>query len=37
MGKNLIQQRRGRGTPRYKAPSHRYRFEMIYPNLVRRF
>src|SRR3989338_3785949 len=32
MGKNLIQQRRGRGTPRYKAPSHRYRFEMIYPD-----
>ncbi|MBI4159413.1 50S ribosomal protein L2 [Candidatus Woesearchaeota archaeon] len=32
MGKNLIQQRRGRGTPRYKAPSHRYQFEMIYPN-----
>ena len=34
MGKNLIQQRRGRGTPRYKAPSHRYKFKMVYPNLT---
>lgn len=24
MGKRIISQRRGRGTPRYKAPSHRY-------------
>ncbi len=24
MGKNLIQQRRGRGTPRYRVPSHRW-------------
>lgn len=24
MGKNLRQQRRGKGTPRYKSPSHRY-------------
>ena len=24
MGKRLIQQRRGRGTPTYRAPSHRY-------------
>ena len=24
MGKNLVQQRRGKGTPRYRVPSHRY-------------
>ncbi|MBI4162770.1 MAG: 50S ribosomal protein L2 [Candidatus Aenigmarchaeota archaeon] len=24
MGKNLVQQRRGRGTPRYRVPSHRW-------------
>ena len=24
MGKNLIQQRRGKGTPRYRSPSHRF-------------
>src|SRR3989338_7165039 len=24
MGKNLRQQRRGKGTPRYRSPSHRY-------------
>nr|AJS13356.1 50S ribosomal protein L2P [uncultured archaeon] len=32
MGKNLIQQRRGRGTPRYLAPSHRYHYELTYPS-----
>lgn len=31
MGKNLIQQRRGRGTPRYRAPSHRYHYQLTYP------
>ena len=31
MGKNLIQQRRGRGTPRYLAPSHRYFVKLTYP------
>ena len=25
MGKRLIQQRRGRGTPRYRSPSHRFK------------
>lgn len=30
MGKNLIQQRRGRGSPRYLAPSHRYRGQVAY-------
>ena len=28
MGKRLIQQRRGKGTPRYRAPSHRYQGEV---------
>ncbi len=28
MGKRLIQQRRGKGTPRYRAPSHRYEGEV---------
>jgi len=32
MGKNLIQQRRGRGTPRYRAPSHRYHYQLTYPS-----
>ncbi len=31
MGKRLKQQIRGRGTPRYKAPSHRYKAELKYP------
>lgn len=30
MGKNLIQQRRGKGSPTYKAPSHRYHGEAKY-------
>jgi large subunit ribosomal protein L2 len=34
MGKNLRQQRRGRGTPRYRAPSHRYLGKVAYPNLT---
>ncbi len=31
MGKRLIQQRRGRGTPRYVSPTHRYRGFIQYP------
>src|SRR3989304_3074967 len=30
MGKNLIQQRRGRGTPRYKSPGHRFLGKVSY-------
>jgi len=30
MGKRLITQRRGRGTPRYKAPSHKYKYKLRY-------
>lgn len=33
MGKNLIQQRRGRGTPTYRAPSFRYYGKVKYPKL----
>jgi len=33
MGKNLRQQRRGRGTPRYRVPSHRYLGKISYSNL----
>ncbi|ODS38515.1 MAG: 50S ribosomal protein L2 [Candidatus Altiarchaeales archaeon WOR_SM1_86-2] len=31
MGKRLIQQRRGKGTPRYRAPSHRFKSDARYP------
>ena len=31
MGKRIITQRRGRGTPRYRAPSHRYKYSLKYP------
>ena len=31
MGKRLISQRRGKGTPRYRAPSHRYAGAVLYP------
>jgi len=31
MGKRIITQRRGRGTSRYKAPSHRYKYSLEYP------
>jgi large subunit ribosomal protein L2 len=31
MGKNLIQQARGKGGPRYRAPSFRYKAEVSYP------
>ncbi|MCX6815712.1 MAG: 50S ribosomal protein L2 [Candidatus Aenigmarchaeota archaeon] len=33
MGKNLRQQRRGKGTPRYTVPSHRYLGKISYVNL----
>lgn len=33
MGKNLRQQRRGRGTPRYRAPSHRFLGRVSYSYL----
>ena len=32
MGKNLIQQARGKGSPRYRAPSFRYKGEIRYAN-----
>ena len=32
MGKNLIQQARGKGGPRYRAPSFRYKGKTEYPN-----
>jgi len=31
MGKNLIQQARGRGGPRYRAPSFKYKAKITYP------
>ena len=31
MGKRLIQQRRGKGTPRYRSPSHRFKGDITYP------
>ncbi len=31
MGKNLIQQRRGRGTPRYRSPGHRFVADVVHP------
>ena len=31
MGKRLITQRRGRGTSRYKSPSHKYKFNLKMP------
>jgi len=33
MGKRLIPQRRGRGTPRYRTPSHRFKGDMKYPSI----
>lgn len=33
MGKNLIQQKRGKGSPTYRAPSFRYKGEIKYPKL----
>lgn len=34
MGKNLIQQRRGKGTPTYRTPSHRFKARSKYPEEV---
>ncbi len=34
MGKRIISQRRGRGTSRYRAPSHRYLTAVKYPNVT---
>ncbi|MBI3190560.1 50S ribosomal protein L2 [archaeon] len=34
MGKNLRQQRRGRGTPRYRSPGHRYLGNISYANMA---
>ena len=31
MGKRIITQRRGKGTSRYRAPSHRYKYSLKYP------
>lgn len=31
MGKRLIQQARGKGTPKYRSPSHRYKYTIKYP------
>jgi large subunit ribosomal protein L2 len=36
MGKNLRQQRRGRGTPRYRSPGHRYLGAIKYSNMPAR-
>jgi large subunit ribosomal protein L2 len=33
MGKRIISQRRGRGTSRYSAPSHRYKTDLFMPKL----
>jgi len=33
MGKRLITQRRGRGTPRYRVPSHRFKGTLKYPSI----
>lgn len=31
MGKRLITQRRGRGSPRFRSPSHRFKGNIVYP------
>lgn len=31
MGKRLIQQARGKGTPKYRAPTHKYKYTTKYP------
>ncbi|MBU7019292.1 MAG: 50S ribosomal protein L2 [Theionarchaea archaeon] len=31
MGKRLKQQARGKGTPKYRAPSHKYKYTVTYP------
>jgi large subunit ribosomal protein L2 len=32
MGKRLIQQARGKGTSKYRAPSHKYKYTVTYPS-----
>jgi large subunit ribosomal protein L2 len=32
MGKRLKQQARGKGGPKYRAPSHRYKYDITYPS-----
>jgi len=34
MGKRLITQRRGKGKPRYRSPSHRFKGEIKYPKIA---
>jgi len=36
MGKNLIQQKRGKGSPSYKAPSFRYEGKIGYPSIEKK-
>src|SRR5512145_2981108 len=33
MGKRIISQNRGRGTPTYRAPSHRFKAELRHPRV----
>ena len=33
MGKRIISQNRGRGTPTYRAPSHKYKAELRHPRV----
>ena len=33
MGKRLISQNRGRGTPTYRAPSHKYKADLRHPSV----
>ncbi|HDN83410.1 MAG TPA: 50S ribosomal protein L2 [Candidatus Altiarchaeales archaeon] len=37
MGKPIIAQRRGKGSPRYRAPSHRFKGDIKYPPLTPEF
>jgi large subunit ribosomal protein L2 len=34
MGKRIIPQRRGRGSPRYRSPSHRFKGKIKYPRIT---
>jgi len=33
MGKRIVSQNRGRGTPTYRAPSHKYKAELKHPQV----
>jgi len=37
MGKRIITQRRGRGSPRYRSPSHRFKGDIKYPPYTEEF